>query len=189
MYIINVYQRFWIKFKNQISNLTRYHSKKEIGDFMINLYVDMQNATKTGKRIIEINDIEFEERVSKDNITELDKQFMCQIDKVSETNGDFILTPFGATDLYHLSTGCKTIININHILNQIGYTDYPIVDITECGENVIELIFNLIDNTTIEVILMHSFIVSLVDKGYVFNVIGEKVVDSIYELSTLIDGR
>lgn len=156
---------------------------------MINIFVTSKSAKESGKLIIDTNDREFDKEISPKSITDTDIKFMQQIDKVSKTDGQSITTPRGTTDLYHLSTGCKTIIIINHILNQIGYSGYPIVDITECGENVIKEIFRLIDNTEIHVILKHSYISSIPENEYTFNVIGESVVDSTYDLATLIDSQ
>lgn len=156
---------------------------------MVNIYVTSKDARESGKSIIDTNDREFEKEISSQILTDTDIGFMKQIDKVSRADGESITTPIGTTDIYHLSTGCKTLIIVNHILNQIGFSDCPIVDITECGENVIKEIFKLIDNTEVQVILKHSYISSIPEKEYTFNVIGKRVLNSIYDLATLIDSQ
>ena len=53
-------------------------------------------------------------------------------------------TPFGITDILHLSTGCKTALNVSQLLKDNKY-NLQYVDLTECGVNAIKEIF-LLDN-------------------------------------------
>lgn len=60
--------------------------------------------------------------------------------KILDMDTGLVKTPFGLTDEYHLSTGCKTALNISYILNhpELGIKT---VNITECGCNALNEIF------------------------------------------------
>lgn len=153
---------------------------------MIQIYTCMDDFNKS-KRFILSNDEEFEDKISKESILESDRQLMQQIDSVTKADATAVITPYGITDIYNLSTGCKTAINISHIKEQVGYREYPIVNITECGQNVIKIIFDMIDNTEIEVYLAHCFLDTILDCKYTFNVIGKGRAESVVDLIGMIE--
>ena len=61
---------------------------------------------------------------------------MNNIDKAKYLGNGKIETIFGVTWLSNLSSGCKALILLNHCKDKI-------INISECGENVLEYIFNL----------------------------------------------
>jgi hypothetical protein len=64
-----------------------------------------------------------------------------------------IRTPFGLTSIESLSTGVKTFLNILYIAKyKLPFT----VDLTQCGYNVLDIIFSYLDdNPIIDVLLTH----------------------------------
>jgi hypothetical protein len=80
---------------------------------------------------------------------------MEKIDGVKELDykTGSIITPFGATSIGNLSTGCHTALNILSISNR----KKPLgVDITLCGANALNVIFELFqDKFEVSMILRH----------------------------------
>lgn len=71
-----------------------------------------------------------------------DTKFMELIDKsrLSQDDG-YIDTPFGNhIPIINMSTGLKTLILVNHS------KETDIIDISQCGQNVVNILFNNIDN-------------------------------------------
>lgn len=148
---------------------------------MINIYTSYAELP-SGKSFILSNDDYFSAYISPKSITEQDKQYMRLIDQVTEVRDDYIKTPFGGATLYNISTGCKTIINIAHLLNQgmlDNTSDYPIFNISECGANALEEIFSLIDDTPVKVLLTHGHLPGILSPVkncnciYTFNILGK----------------
>lgn len=83
------------------------------------------------------------------NMTELDKEIMDKIDGAKYLGKSGIETPYGITNIYDLSSGSKTVLNI------INNPD-KIFDATDCGEDALDLLFDIIDGTDIKIILRHS---------------------------------
>jgi hypothetical protein len=53
-----------------------------------------------------------------------------------EGSSDIVRTPFGATSVENLSTGCQTVLNLLHIkINNLSIG----VDVTGCGANALEM--------------------------------------------------
>jgi hypothetical protein len=65
-----------------------------------------------------------------------------------------IKTPFGVTSIRNLSSGSKTAINVMHIArNKLDYS----VDISECGWNALNCIFEFLDlnDSCVQILLRH----------------------------------
>lgn len=91
--------------------------------------------THTGNNsIINFNDEYFCGTYMNYSFTDLDKKIIKQIDSAVIIDDDKIQTPFGIASIEDLSTGCKTLININHNPNKI-------ISIVECGDNAIDCLF------------------------------------------------
>lgn len=54
-----------------------------------------------------------------------------------------IITPFGVGTYWNISTGCKALILLSHL------DDSYVVNIQECGQNVINYIFEKMDNINV----------------------------------------
>lgn len=75
-------------------------------------------------------------------LDENDVKFMRLIDKseISKDDG-YINTPFGNyIPIFNMSTGLKTLILVNHS------KESDVIDISQCGYNVINILFNYMDN-------------------------------------------
>jgi hypothetical protein len=85
------------------------------------------------------NDSYFDIYTCCEKITDKDKEYMKKIDNSTYINADRIITDFGETNIEHISTGCKTIINIVH---------HPeiIFSLAEVGGNVINEVFKLAES-------------------------------------------
>lgn len=59
-----------------------------------------------------------------------------------DKNSGLISTSIGLTDVNHLSTGCKTALNIAYVL-QNPDLGYKTVNVTECGYNALDVIFDM----------------------------------------------
>ena len=70
---------------------------------------------------------------------------MKQIDNailLDETSGT-IQTDFGVTYLDNLSSGCKAVLTFLYIIrNKEDYNGKIILDVTECGANALDILFN-----------------------------------------------
>lgn len=62
--------------------------------------------------------------------------------KVLDKDTGLIQTPFGLTEINKLSTGCKTALNISFIL-QHPEMNIKTVNVTECGYNALDVIFDM----------------------------------------------
>lgn len=105
---------------------------------MIELYTS-KKAVQKNNNYIESIDLEFDKQIYTLNITNKDKEYMKNIDEAYYNGNGYIITPFGRTEIQNLSTGCKTLILLNH-LKELGN---PIVNINECGRNVLDIVFDM----------------------------------------------
>jgi hypothetical protein len=88
------------------------------------------------QELIEFNDAYFNVITYNDGFTEPDKRIMEKIDNAQIIDINKIETPYGIGAITNLSTGCKTLINILHNSNKV-------INISECGENAVNLISEL----------------------------------------------
>lgn len=95
------------------------------------------------------NDAFFNNNIELTDLTVLDRQIIKEIDNAKILDTGQLSTPFGLCTIFELSSGTKTIINILHYSNKI-------FDVTSCGENALDLLFRLINNTDISIVLSHS---------------------------------
>ncbi len=91
---------------------------------MIVVYNSVEIARKiSNRRVVENIDWEFKDNVSNKSIDKKDKEFMWEIDRAEYLRDGAIVTPFGGTGIENLSTGCKALIIINHVIKQIKYKE------------------------------------------------------------------
>jgi len=62
-----------------------------------------------------------------------------------------MVTPFGTTDITKLSTGCKTLLNILYLIET--NTNNVLVNVTEAGDKVLDIIFETAAGTNIDLYL------------------------------------
>ena len=77
-----------------------------------------------------------------------------------DRNTGAISTPFGVTDIYHLSTGCKVVLFYLYMqtLGRDKFDSY-ILEITECGGNALRCLFRCVEilgDVTSTFLLRHS---------------------------------
>lgn len=110
---------------------------------MITLYVD-RKAIGNENKFIHAIDLAFDKEIYNLEITVRDKEIMRFIDSAEYIGDGYIVTPFGRTEIQNLSTGCKTLLLINHSRE----LEFPIINIGECGKNVLDIVFGM-DNVNI----------------------------------------
>lgn len=104
---------------------------------MIEIYRDKTMIKQN--ELIEKIDLTFNSIVYNLDIKEFDKTALKSIDEAVYDGNGFVVTPFGRTMVQNISTGCKTLILINHSI-ELGN---KIISINECGKNVLDIIFAL----------------------------------------------
>lgn len=98
---------------------------------------------------------------------------MKYIDSVSFKKGDYIETPFGSTSMDNLSSGCKALLLAYYYRNKKDV----LVNILECGENAIELLFELAKTMDISVYTTHTL--TIYDDNAECIIDGKKVISGI----------
>lgn len=110
---------------------------------MISYYTAKKYIPKD-KKLIEYVDIYFNAWAVMNGLTEEENKWLSLIDHSRLTDQiDRIITPFGVGHYSDISTGCKALILLSHLGN--GY----VVNIQECGQNVINEIFYKLDNVSV----------------------------------------
>lgn len=98
---------------------------------MISVYT---NLPENDKDYVKYNDVFFDANTIGMKFSQKSLDAMKNIDNAVMIEGRKIKTPFGYGNLWNLSTGCKTVINILENPDLLFYTD-------ECGTNAIEELF------------------------------------------------
>ena len=96
---------------------------------------------KEAKDWILQNDLYFNLNTSNEEISENEKKLIQQVDEARLTLDKHIETKYGVGTIRNLSSGCKTLLNI------VKHPD-KVVNVEECGPNVLKIIFTL-DNIKI----------------------------------------
>lgn len=111
---------------------------------MLTLYTDSKYIKDTDKKVTSV-DISFDSLIYNIKLNDKDYEYMKLIDNAEyDVETGMINTPLGRTEIQNLSSGCKTLILLNHS-NDIGN---PIIYIGECGENALNEIYKM-DNVSI----------------------------------------
>ena len=107
---------------------------------MINIITKSEQQTTIG-------DVEsfFDYKISAETLDDYDIEIMKKVDnaKLIDKKLGTIKTPFGVTDITHLSTGCKTVLCYSYLFKE-GQKDI-IIDVTECGYNALDVLFEYVD--------------------------------------------
>lgn len=122
----------------------------------IKIYTD-KKYLRDGIVLID-NESFFKINVVADEFDENDLKVMQDIDSaelLDKTTG-LIKTCYGLTDINHLSTGCKTILNYFYL--QRHHTPYTALDLSECGYNALHVLFDLVEQQgqLLDFLLMHQ---------------------------------
>lgn len=88
-----------------------------------------------------------------------------------------INTPFGTTSIRHLSTGCKTAILCFYYISR---NESKCINVSECGGNALEEIFDLVDDSCVSVMLRHTSFV--IDRRHSYLLNGSVECDGAIEL-------
>ena len=109
-------------------------------------------------------------------------KYLKQIDgaKILDAEMGTIITPLGATVLENISTGTKTVLNLIH-LQRINKP--AILDVTECGANALDAVFELMDNYVGEVKVLLSHAATSKCKDHIFCINDTHIVNDAVELS------
>ena len=99
---------------------------------MIYVYTNKQDS----ENWILQNDWYFNLYTSNEKFTEEDRAVIWQIDHAKLTEDKRIETKYGLGTIRNLSSGCKTLLNVMKNPDKI-------VNIEECGKNVLDLLFSL----------------------------------------------
>lgn len=87
------------------------------------------------------NDLYFNLNTGNEKMSQVEKNLIWRIDEARLTSDKHIETKYGLGTIRNLSSGCKTLLNL---------VKHPekVVNVEECGPNVLELIFAM-DNIKI----------------------------------------
>lgn len=142
----------------RLQTIVRENKRKSSAGGIVNV-VDKIN--KYDKNTIYDNEAFFINVIQDDAFLMNHTGVLYQVDKarIIDLKLYSIVTPFGATDIRHLSTGCKTLLNVLYLLEKHPNERYC-VNINECGENVIPLILEAVAGTKISVYYINTLFVS-----------------------------
>ena len=149
------------------------------------LYTSMEKAPKDIYWILRI-DSYFKSHYKEFRFTKKDYEYLEQIDNAHICKGNKEFFENLETGVFHytqLSTGLKALLIIRHI-QRAGLKNRG-VDVTECGPNVLEYIFDLVKDGSIPIILRHKDILGLSDRVVIVN--DNIVVRKMIHLYPLLD--
>lgn len=104
--------------------------------------------------------------------------YILKVDNATIVNEKIgkIETPFGICSIYDFSAGLKTILNILYLLKYYK-KDNILVNVNECGDVVLSIIFKLVNNTNISLYLTHD-IIDMPD-NFIYYVNNEELKDTL----------
>lgn len=103
--------------------------------------IDIYTEKKISKNWIMQNDLYFNLYTSNEELSAKDIEIIKQIDNAVLTPDKHIETRYGLGTIRNLSSGCKTLLNIEKHPDKV-------VCVEECGPNVLKMIFQM-DNIKI----------------------------------------
>ena len=122
---------------------------------MVRIYTD-RKAFNAGEIILD-NDAFFGANIVLDELRGQSERIMDEIDRARVLDFDTgaIKTPYGVTDIFSLSTGCKTVLNYLHLVRHRNkYPDMKAILGTECGQNALEALFRSIEILKVDLIVV-----------------------------------
>lgn len=152
---------------------------------MIKLYTDTKFAPSNIKWVM-VNDAFFDANISVKKLNKKDKELMNTIEGIRtlDNNYDAVISRTGIITINDISTGLKTLLNIRFLKRNIERVNKPFgVNITECGKNVLDYVFEEVKDGSMFVLLSHFDVLGL--KNRYIEVNGNKRVktmDALFEL-------
>lgn len=136
---------------------------------------------------IHSNEVKFAEIKYNVGFLQRNKNILHSIDRASIINEGLlkIETPYGIASVDDLSTGCKTLLNIAYLTEQLG-NRIAIVNVNECGNNALRKAFDMVSGTNIHLYISHD--TAAVDMQYKFIVNGKELKDE-FEFVDIIWGE
>ena len=149
---------------------------------MIKLYTDLKYAPKDIEWI-RFNDALFNSNIVARKLTDKDFRLMEEIEGVTLVDKETSLfkSKTGLISIDKISTGLKTLLNIRWLKRQNKVYG---VDITECGPNVLDYIFEEVTDGSIPVLLRHWDVLDLKDRYIEVN--GKERVRTMNNLYSLL---
>ena len=147
---------------------------------MIRLYTAKEKCSKV--RWVQNIDPYFNSHITVKSLTRGDLNVMKKLEGVElvDRGSGLFKTKSGIIPLYYISTGLKTLLIIRHLKRErvqgVG------VDITECGPNILDSLFEEITDGSVPVVLRHTDIFELKDR-----VVSVNESAPVRTMSTLFD--
>lgn len=124
---------------------------------MIRIYTSLKYFES---REIIIDNEAFFKNISTSDLSPEYLALMKTIDKAEflDVKTGKIETPYGIGNIWDLSTGCKTALNILYLYTCNKFPTVKAINITECGVNALEEIFNTVEdhNIKLDLVLEHD---------------------------------
>jgi len=101
-----------------------------------------------GMNVIRDADAFFSMFIDTSHLTSLDLRVMNDIDSAKLIDADLgtIVTKFGTTDIFRLSTSCKIVMSYLYMSsNRDKYGDW-ILEVTDAGSNALKILFEIINS-------------------------------------------
>ena len=155
------------------------------GVIMIRLYTDFKFAPDNIDWI-RYNDIFFNSKISAGKLTDKDLSLMNEIEGLILVSKEDSLfkSRTGIILITNISTSLKTLLNIRWLKRQKNIQKTIGVDITECGSNVLDYVFEEVSDGSIPVLLKHWDVLELKDRYIEVN--GKTRVKSMNKLYSLL---
>lgn len=152
---------------------------------MIKLYSDFKFAPDDIEWI-RFNDAFFNSKITASKLTDKDLSMMYEIEGLTllSKEDNLFKSKTGIIPITNISTSLKTLLNIRWLKSQSNLSKKYGVDITECGSNVLDYVFDEITDGSIPVILRHWDVLGL--KNRYIEVNGTVRVKSMNKLYNLL---
>ena len=98
--------------------------------------IDIYTERKDSKDWIFYNDLYFNLNTGNEDMSQKEIDLIQQVDEANLTPDKHIETKYGLGTIRNLSSGCKTLLNI------VKHHD-KVVNVEECGPNVLRIIFTI----------------------------------------------
>lgn len=102
---------------------------------MIEFYKNYNDGNVITDIDIVFNSISYELQLDDNDI-----DYMKNVDNAVYDSNGYVITPYGKTQMRNLSTGCKTLILINH---SEEIRKNAVISIDGCGKNVLDIVFSM----------------------------------------------
>lgn len=129
---------------------------------MIKLYSDFKFAPDDIEWL-RFNDAFFNSKITANMLTDKDLSIMYEIEGLTLLSKEDSLfkSRTGIIPITNISTSLKTLLNIRWLKRQSNLSEKYGVDITECGSNVLDYVFDEITDGSVPVVLRHWDVLGL----------------------------